>query len=74
MLTGTTFGHTYENEDMTINLIDFVEAMNIGIEEYIGYFYLMNNSSSYKEFIGVVDLISGEKYGTTGIVIPLKNL
>lgn len=73
MLTGTTFGHTYENEDMTINIIDFVEAMNIGIgEEYIGYFYLMNNSSSYKEFIGVVDLISGEKYGTTGIVIPFE--
>lgn len=71
LLTGTSSSSKYENDDIIMHLTDFTEASNIALgERYVGYFYLRGDNYDDLEFIGSVDLLSGEEYGSTGILIP----
>ncbi|MSU00255.1 carboxypeptidase regulatory-like domain-containing protein [Tissierella pigra] len=71
VLTGTSSGLKYENDNMIMQLTNFTEATNTNPgESYKGYFYLKGATHDEQELIGTVDLVSGEKHGKTGILIP----
>lgn len=71
ILTGDSNSSRYENDNMIMQVTNFTQATNINLgESYKGYFYLRGAIHGEPEFIGTVDLVSGEKYDKTGILIP----
>lgn len=74
VLTGSSYSRRFEIGDMSMQITYFTEAVNIVPgEKYKGYFYLYEDRFNYYsdiEFVGCVDLISGEEHGNMGIKIP----